>query len=131
MTAEDFQNTSHQEIFKAAVQSLSQDHIEPVSFALEHIPYPLLEQAETILYKSADIDPHQDFVLEDMIRTVLRLRQEQLRISNNQIRFLMEDTQTADQENISQYNQAMQQNSQILFRIQKALASPQIRTNNL
>ncbi|HKJ27372.1 MAG TPA: DNA primase [Anaerolineales bacterium] len=130
LTAEDFQHTTHQEIFRAAVESLSQDHIEPVSFALDHIPFPLLEQAETILVKSKEIDPLQDFVLEDIIRTILRLRQEQLRISNNQIRFLMEDPDVQAPENMIQFNQAMQQNSQTLYRIQKALASPQIKTNN-
>jgi DNA primase len=129
ISAEDFQVTTHQEIFKAAVQSLTQDHIEPVSFALEHIPYPLLEQAESILNSSTDIDTQQDYVLEDIIRTILRLRLEQLRISNNQIRFLMEDTHKNDPENLKRYNYAMQKNSQTLYLIQKALGSPQIRNN--
>lgn len=131
LNVDDFQHTAHQEIFRAAINALEQDHLEPVNFALEGIPFPLLEQAETILVKSKKIDPLQEDVLEDMIRTVLRMRQEQLRISNNQIRFLLQDEETQeDQENILEFSRAMQKNSQVLYRIQKALASPQTKTNH-
>ena len=131
LEVEDFQNTAHQEIFRATVSALKQDHLEPANFALEGIPFQLLEQAETILVQSKEIDPRQDYVLEDLIRTVLRMRLEQLRISNNQLRFLMEDQEAQeDQQNILEFSQTMQKNSQVLYRIQKALASPQIKNNN-
>ena len=125
LTAQDFQHVPHQEMFLATIKSLSQDHLEPVSFALEHIPFPLLEQAEAILDQSKNINPQQDEVLEDVLRTILRLRQSQLQLSNNQIRFMLEEMMEASQEETLEYQRTIQKNSQELFRIQKALGSPQ------
>ena len=63
-------------------QSLQQDQINPVSFALDHIPFQLLEKAEKILEQSEKINPKQDHILEDVFRTILRLRETSLQASN-------------------------------------------------
>jgi len=128
LSAEDFQNTIHQELLEATMQSLDQDQINPVSFALDHIPFHLLEKAEVILEKSEKINPKQDHVLEDMLRTILRMREAQLKESNIQIRFLLEDAQENNKNEITQYNYTIQQNSQKLLRIHKALASADTHT---
>ena len=130
LSAEDFQNTIHQELLDATMQSLDQDQINPVSFALDHIPFQLLEKAETILEKSEKINPKQEPVLEDMLRTILRMREVQLKESNIQIRFLLEDAQENNKNEITQYNYTIQQNSQKLLRIHKALASADTHTHH-
>jgi DNA primase len=128
-SSEDFQNTVHQELLNATRQSLDQDHLYPVSFTLDNIPFQLLEKAEAILEKSEKINIKQDHILEDIMRTILRLREAHLQDSNNQIRFLLEDAQENNKNEISQYNYTIQQNSQTLLRIHKALASPNTQTN--
>ena len=130
VSSDDFQNTVHQELLNAAIQSLDQDHLYPVSFALDNIPFQLLEKAEAILEKSEKINFKQDHVLDDMLRTILRMREAHLQESINQIRFLLEDAQETNKNEISQYNYTIQQNSHTLLRIHKALASADIQTNN-
>lgn len=130
LAAGDFQNTVHQEFLDAAVRSLDQDRLNPVSFALEYIPFPLLEKAEQILEKSEKINPRHEHVLGDVLRTILRLREARLQTSNNQIRFLMEEAQESNSDEISQYNYTIQQNTLTLLRIHKALASPSLKAVN-
>ena len=130
LAADDFQNTVHQEFLDAATRSLDQDRLNPVSFALDHIPFPLLEKAEQILEKSEKINPQQEHILGDVLRTVLRLREARLQTSNNQIRFLMEEAQESNPDEISQYNYTIQQNTLTLLRIHKALASPSLKAVN-
>ncbi len=57
LSPDDFQNTIHQEFLTAATQSLDQDDLNPVSFALDHIPFELLEKAEKLLEASEKINP--------------------------------------------------------------------------
>jgi len=130
VSSDDFQNTIHQELLNAAIQSLDQDHLYPVSFALDNIPFQLLEKAEAILEKSEKINLKQDHILEDILRTILRMREAHLQETINQIRFLLEDAQETNKNEISQYNYTIQQNSQTLLRIHKALASADIQPNN-
>ena len=122
LSAEDFQETAHQELSRASWRSLEQDYIEPVSFALEQIPFPLLEQAESILHRSEKINPGLDNVTEDLLRSILRLRDYQLRASSNQLRFFLEGAQENNQEQPSQYQVTIQKNTQTLFKVQKALS---------
>ena len=130
VTADDFQNTVHQELLNATIQSLDQDQLNPVSFALDNIPFQLLEKAEAILIKSEKINLKQDYILKDMLRTILRMREAQLQESINQIRFLLQDAQENNKNEIIQYNYTIQQNSQILLKIHKALATTDTQINN-
>ncbi len=43
-------------------------------------------------------------MLDDVLRAILRLRETSLQASNNQIRFLMEEAQEANSDEINQYN---------------------------
>jgi hypothetical protein len=128
LSEEDFQNTIHQEFLKAVLQSVDQDTLYPVSFALDHIPFSLLEQAEAVLRKSESNSFEQDELIPDLIRTILRMREVKLQSSNNQIRFLMEEAQEHNPDELIQYNYTIQKNSQILLRIHKALVSPDLKS---
>ncbi len=128
LSEEDFQNTVHQEFLKAVLQSVDQDTLHPVSFALDHIPFSLLEQAEAVLKKSESVSIEPDEIIQDLIRTILRMRETKLQSSNNQIRFLMEEAQAHNPDELLQYNYIIQKNSQTLLRIQKALVSPDLKS---
>ena len=117
----DFQLTDHQELFKVSLDSLEQDHLEPVNFALDNLPLPLLEYADRILMQSKDLNPYEERVLEDLLRSILRLREFNLRQSNNQLRFLMEDAQEQGALRTEEYQHAIHKNTQTLIHIQKAL----------
>jgi hypothetical protein len=129
LTEVDFSHTGHQEMFKVSLKAIDQDHIEPANFALENVPFPLLDQTDNILKQSKGLNLKQDHVIEDLLRSILRLREYKLRDSNNQLRFMLEDAQQATPERIPEYHQTIQQNSLVLFNLQKALATPHIKNN--
>jgi len=128
LAEEDFQNTVHQEFLKAVLQSVDQDTLNPVSFALDHIPFSLLEQAEAVLKKSESVSIDAEHLIPDLVRTILRMRETKLQSSNNQIRFLMEEAQEHNQDELIQYNYTIQKNSQTLLRIHKALVSSDLKS---
>lgn len=118
---EDFQLTDHQEMFKNSLEALNQDYLEPLNFVLDNLPEALLLHAEEILIASEKIDPENDEVLRNLLRAVLRLRQNNLRDGITQLRFLMEDAQ--DQGNLitDDYMKTMDKSNLSLFNVQKAL----------
>jgi len=129
VTENDFTHTGHQEIFKVSLNAIDQDNIEPANYALENVPFSLLEQTDHILGYSKDFNLKQDQVIEDLLRSILRLREYHLRDNNNQLRFLLTDAEEIAPDRIPEYRQVIQQNSLVLFNIQKALAKPNIKNN--
>ncbi|MEN8241053.1 MAG: DNA primase [Chloroflexota bacterium] len=129
VTENDFTHTGHQEIFKVSLNAIDQDNIEPANYALENVPFSLLEQTDQILGHSKDFKLKQDQVIEDLLRSILRLREYHLRDNNNQLRFLLTDAEEIAPDRIPEYHQVIQQNSLVLFNIQKALAKPNIKNN--
>jgi DNA primase len=129
VSEEDFTHTGHQEIFKVSVNAIDQDNIEPANFALENVPFSLLEQTDQILTHSKDFNLKQDHVIEDLFRSLLLLREHHLRDINNQLRFMLEDAEEQAPERIQEFLKIIQQNSLVLFNIQKALAKPNFKNN--
>jgi len=123
MSADDFQLTDHQEIFKVSLASLNQDQVEPLNFALDHLPYPLLDYADQLLIQTKDLDPYAEHVLDDLLRSVLRLREYNLNQSNNQLRFLMEDAQEQGTLRTEEYQKAIYENTLVLNKIYQALTT--------
>jgi DNA primase len=123
MSTDDFHLTNHQEIFKVSLDSLDQDQMEPQNFALDHLPYPLLEYADQILIQTKDLDPYAEYVLDDLLRSILRLREYSLNQSNNQLRFLMEDAQEQGTLRTEEYQKAIYENTLVLNKIYQALTS--------
>lgn len=121
ISTNDFYLTNHQEIFKVSLDSLNQDHMEPVDFALDNLPYPLLDYTDRILSHSKGLNPQDERILEDLLRSVLRLRDLNLRQTNNQLRYLMAAAQEEGELVNEEYQQTVQKNSTILLNIQKAL----------
>jgi DNA primase len=123
ISAEDFNLTNNQEIFKVSLSSLNQDQMEPLDFALDNLPFPLLEYADKILVQTKDLDPYEEHVLADLLRSILRLREYNINQSNNQLRFLMEDAQEGGDLRTEEYEKAIQENALALNKIYQALST--------
>lgn len=123
ISAEDFNLTNNQEIFKVSLHSLNQDQMEPLDFALDNLPFPLLEYADKILVQTKDLDPYEEHVLADLLRSILRLREYNINQSNNQLRFLMEDAQEGGALRTQEYEKAIQENALALNKIYQALST--------
>ncbi|QYK50951.1 MAG: DNA primase [Anaerolineales bacterium] len=123
LSLSDFEHSDHQEMFRLSREALDQDVQEPYSYALQNLPMPLLDRAEEILIRSEKLDPEDDKVFEDLLRTFLLLRRRLLRKSNEQMRYLQQTAQQEGDLKASEYQQVMIQNTLTLQRLDKALAT--------
>lgn len=122
LSATDFEHSDLQEMFRLSLESLDQDQLEPSSYALQNLPLPLLDRADELLVRSEKLDPNEDRVFEDLLRTLLNLRRRNLHKSNEQMRFLQEEAQQEGDLRASEYQQVMVQNTLTLQRLDKALS---------
>ncbi len=93
MGFEDFGYTDHKELFRLIRQSLEQDDSQPDEYLLDHLPDALSGLVEEILGKPVQLDPVEERVLDDLLRTVLKMRRLSIDESINQLRFFQEDAQ--------------------------------------
>lgn len=93
MGFEDFGYTDNKELFRHIRQSLEQDDSQPDEYLLDHLPESLSGLVEEVLGKPVQLDPVEDRVLDDLLRTVLKLRRLSIDESINQLRFFQEDAQ--------------------------------------
>ena len=121
LSSRDFQHTDHQEMFRVALEAIDQDYLEPLNFALENLPLPLGETVDEILVQTEELDPNEERVMEDLLRTILHLRKASLRQNNDQLRFLQEEAQASGDLKASQYQQTMVSNIHTLQQLDRAM----------
>jgi hypothetical protein len=135
LSLDDFQSAEHQLLLQLIEDSLNQDHAEPLHFVLNSLSLPLMELVDQLLQKSGDLDPVEDRVLEDLVRSILMLRQRRLRQQMDHVRYLMEEAQLTGQSQANEYQQAMVQYILARGRLDQALgrytshSNPRIKTN--
>jgi DNA primase len=93
MGFEDFGYTDHKELFRLIRQSLEQDDNQPDEYLLDTLPDPLRGLVEEMLGKPLELDPVEERVLDDLMRTILKMRRLGIDESINQLRFFQEDAQ--------------------------------------
>jgi hypothetical protein len=110
---QDFEHADHQALARLILQSLEQEHVEPLAYLAENLSQPLQEMAAHLQapLPYGELKPNQ--LIEDLVRTLLKLRLLRINEGISQMRFLQEDLQnqadtplTPYQELISQYIQA-------------------------
>lgn len=122
LSSDDFQHSDHQEMFRLSLEGLNQDLVEPSSYALQSLPFLLIDRADELLKTSKELDPNEERVFEDLLRSILLLRRRHLRQNNEQMRYLQETAQEEGDLKASEYAKVMIQNTQTLQRLDKALA---------
>lgn len=122
LSGTDFEHSDLQEMFRLSLESLDQDQVEPSSYALQNLPLPLLDRADELLVRSEKLDPNEERVFDDLLRTLLLLRRRNLHKNNEQMRFLQEEAQQEGDQRASEYQQVMVQNTLTLQRLDKALS---------
>jgi predicted DNA binding CopG/RHH family protein len=121
ISSKDFQHTDYQVMFRLSLESLNQDHLEPVNFTMDNLPMPLLDLADEILVNSQELDPNEERVLEDLMRTILKLRRINIRQGNEQLQFLQQEAQEQGDQQALPYQQAIVTAVQTLNHLDKAL----------
>jgi DNA primase len=122
LSSNDFQHTDHQVMYRVSMEALEQEHSEPISYALNNLPQPLIDLADDILSKTNELDPNEERVLEDLLRAVLRIREERLNQMNDQLRQLMQEAQDDGTLIPIQYAQTRARNAHVELHLDKAIA---------
>ncbi len=117
----DFQYTDHQVLMKLIQEAQEQDHSDPLHVVVGSLPLSLMDLADKALAQTEKLDPNEDRVLEDLLRTLLDLRRRNVSLHINQLRYLMEDSQEQGELIVSRYQKTMLQHTVILGRLHRAL----------
>ena len=83
LSAEDFEHADHQAIMRLFQDSVDQDMAEPLNFVFNSLSLPMMELADGLLERTAELDPNEERVLEDLMRGLLDLRQRRLTRRSN------------------------------------------------
>ena len=121
--SQDFENADYQVLARLVQKSLEQDKVDPRQYILGNSPASLQEVVEDLLSPMPSGEPTSEKLVEDLIRTVMRLRELQNTKGLNQLRFLYEELQEQGGEGIEGYQDMVLQYSQTKSRINKALDS--------
>ena len=121
LSVDDFQSSDHQALLKLVDESLKQDHAEPLLFVQNSLSLPLMELVDQLLMKTEKLDPNEDKVLEDLVRTLLVLRQRRLFQEIEHIRYLMEEAQLVEDSRVADYQKTMVQYIAARSRLDQAL----------
>lgn len=120
LSVDDFQHADHQTILRLLRESVDQDMSEPLNYVMNSLSLPMMEIADDLLARTEKLDPNEERVLGDLLRTFLELRHRDVRQRIEHLRFLMEDAQIQGDLRATQYQQTMVQHTIILQRLDQA-----------
>ena len=104
---DDFRSGDHQALLQLVDESLRQDYTEPQLYVQNSLTLPLMDLVDRLLAKTVELDPNEDKVLEDLVRTLLVLRQRRLYQEIEHIQFLMEEAQLVEGQTVAEMQQRM------------------------
>ncbi|OGO69764.1 MAG: hypothetical protein A2Z49_07155 [Chloroflexi bacterium RBG_19FT_COMBO_56_12] len=121
LSRQDFDRSEYQTVFGLIQDSLAQDSSEPLNFVQNSLSLPLMEIADDLLGRTDKIDPNEERVLEDVMRTLLELRHREVHQNVEHLRYLMEEPQEQDKQAAKEAMKNMKEHTQMLQRIDRAL----------
>ena len=124
-SSEDFENTAHKEFAAIIEQSINQDQMDALQFITSHVPTDLAGLLQELNSVIPGGEPNPEKRLEDLIRTVILLRQLRINQGINQLRFLQEEASQGETETqLNPFHEMILQYSQVRARLDQALARP-------
>ncbi len=125
----DFEQADHQMLAGVILQSLEQDDLDANQYIQENLPDPLQDLARNLLAPFAQGEPSSERLVEDLIQTVMRLRQIRTRAHVDQLIFMQQDVQQQEEENLhledyQGIHQVVLQCAQVLRSLNKVLGHP-------
>jgi DNA primase len=121
LSQRDFDRSEYQTIFGLIQNSLAQDTSEPLNFVLNGLSLPLMEIADELLKQTEKLDPNEERILEDLMRTLLELRRREVKQNIDHTRYLLEDAQEKGQAADKEVLQGMTSYAQVLQSVDRAL----------
>ena len=111
---EDFEYTDHQMLLELIRQSLEQDKIDHHQFVVDRLPEALQELAGELLNQTEKLDPVEERLLEELQRSIIKLRRLGLNESLNQLRFMLEEAQQQGDLRATSYQEQVLQHTRLL-----------------
>jgi DNA primase len=111
---EDFGYTDHQMLLDLIRQSLEQDKVDHSQYVMDHLPEALQELAGELLKQTEELDPIEERLLEELQRSIIKLRRLGLNESLNQLRFMLEEAQQQGDLRATSYQEQVLQHTRLL-----------------
>ncbi len=107
ISEQDFMTTDHQVLIQLLIKSLDQNDSEPLDYVLNHLNEMLMNPTDSVLKQTEGIDPYGRDILEDILRTLLLIREQQIGQQLDHLRFLQEAAQENGDLKASEYQDTM------------------------
>ncbi|HEX9017894.1 MAG TPA: DNA primase [Anaerolineaceae bacterium] len=125
---QDFEHADHQILAAIIIQSLEQDDLDATQYIQERIPEALEDLVHELLAPFMQGEPTPEKLVDDLIQTVMRLRQVRTRAHVDQLIFMQRDVQqeegNAHMEDFQGIHQVVLQCTRVLKNLSKALGQP-------
>ncbi len=121
LSPDDFLRSDHQVLFRLIQDSLDQEEAEPLNYVLNRLSLPMMEAADELLKRTEKMDPNEEHVFTDLLRTLINQRRKNVRQNADHLRFLMEEAQEQGDPLASQYSQSMNTYTRVFFLLDRAM----------
>ena len=122
----DFQGAQNQQIANLVLQSLAQEEKEPAVFIQEEMPEELTELAQELNTPLSEKIPPLEKLVEDLSRAILLLRRARIEVQLEQLRFIQEDADQAEEKEEGQFILRIMDLVRNRGKIDQALSKPVI-----
>ncbi|MGB7873804.1 MAG: DNA primase [Anaerolineales bacterium] len=117
---EDFGYTDHQMLLDLVRQSLEQDKLDHHQYVVEHLPEALQELAGELLKQTEKLDPIEERLLEELQRSIIKLRRMGLNESLNQLSYMFKEAQEQGDLRATAYQEQVLQHTRLLRDLDQA-----------
>lgn len=117
---QDFEHADHQALARLILQSLEQEQVEPLTYLDENLSQPLREMAAHLQAPLPYGEPKPNQLIEDLVRTLLKLRLLRVNEGIRQMRFMQEDLQNQAEIPLTPYQELISQYIQVRARLEAA-----------
>lgn len=105
----DFDNSDHVMIASLAFEGLAQDTQDPAEYIKSELPETLAERYQQLSHQEIPVSRiPEERLIDDLVRTVIHLRQIRTREALNQLRFMEEETDPAGEDRKAIQEQILQ-----------------------
>jgi DNA primase len=120
LTAEDFEYTDHQMMFRLIRESVEQDNAEHHDFVINSIPESLQGLSRDLIAQTEKMERLDEKLLEELLRGVIKMRKVAAGENINQLRFLQEEAYQSGDWRASSYHELVLQNTKLLRDLDQA-----------
>ena len=120
LTAEDFEYTDSQLLFKLIRESVEQDKTEHHTFVVDALPESLQSRSLELAREAEKVERLEEKMLEELLRGVIKLRRVAAGENLNQLRFLQEEAHQGGDLRASSYQDLVLQHTRLLRDLDQA-----------